>query len=215
MLMASLALIIEPSGQPYLPAEETAKRFAMPEGWDASVFAAEPDVINPVAFTVDEKGRILGCRVFRVSQRTPKGKKPRDRTRSSEDTDGDGKCDKTTIWAEGKDLPIGWDLATGIEVGHGGVFLVAALSLLPERSREHRQMHQARNPLEGFWQSGHARNAQHFQWGPDSKLHGLHGVFTVSDVDGVKMNAAVWRYDVKTKKFEIFAEGTSNPGAWI
>ncbi|HWY88028.1 MAG TPA: PVC-type heme-binding CxxCH protein, partial [Gemmataceae bacterium] len=40
---------------------------------------------------------------------------------------------------------------------------------------------------------------------------GLHGVFTHSEVNGVKLDAAVWNYDVATKKFGIFAEGTSNP----
>ena len=85
------------------------------------VFAAEPDIINPVAFTIDERGRLWVVECFEYPSRTPKGKKPRDRIKILEDTDGDGKCDKVTVWAEGKDLPIGWDLATGIEVGHGGV----------------------------------------------------------------------------------------------
>jgi len=48
----------KPSGQPYLTPEESVKRFKVPPGWEVKVFAAEPDVINPVAFTVDERGRL-------------------------------------------------------------------------------------------------------------------------------------------------------------
>ena len=58
-----------------------------------------------------------------------------------------------------------------------------------------------------------------FTWGPDGYLYMTHGVFTRSTVknpddpndDGVLMTAAVARYHPRTKKFEIFAEGTSNP----
>ena len=40
------------SGQPYIPAEESVKRFKMTEGWEAHVVASEPEVINPIAFTI-------------------------------------------------------------------------------------------------------------------------------------------------------------------
>src|SRR4051794_22626579 len=113
------------SGQPYISAEESVKRFKVPPGWEVTVFATEPDVINPIAFSVDERGRLWVVECFEYPSRTPKGKKPRDRIKILEDTKGTGKADKVTVWAEGKDLPIGWDLATGLEVGHGGVFLGA------------------------------------------------------------------------------------------
>src|ERR1051325_1611661 len=58
-----------------------------------------------------------------------------------------------------------------------------------------------------------------FAWGPDGWLYMTHGVFTVSKVKDpqktdeppVLLTAAVARFHPKTKKFEIFAEGTSNP----
>ena len=58
-----------------------------------------------------------------------------------------------------------------------------------------------------------------FAWGPDGWLYMTHGVFTHSKVkdpndpedDGVKMDAALARFHPRTKKFEIFADGTSNP----
>src|ERR1041384_3704589 len=112
----------KPSGQPYLTPEESLKKMKLAPGWDIKLVAAEPDVINPVAFTIDEKGRLWVVECFEYPSRTPKGKKPRDRIKIIEETP---QGPKVTIWAEGEDLPIGWDLATGIEVGHGGVFLGA------------------------------------------------------------------------------------------
>src|SRR5262245_43684719 len=82
------------SGQPYLTAAESVKRLKVPSGWDVKVFAAEPDVVNPVAFTVDERGRLWVVECFEYPKRTPPGKMPRDRIKVLEDTDGDGKADK-------------------------------------------------------------------------------------------------------------------------
>ena len=58
-----------------------------------------------------------------------------------------------------------------------------------------------------------------FHWGPDGWLYGTHGVFTHSNVgkpgtpdkDRTKVDGGVWRIHPVTKKFELFAEGTSNP----
>jgi putative membrane-bound dehydrogenase-like protein len=199
----------KPSGQDYIPASESLKRFQVPPGWEVKVVAAEPDVINPIAFSIDERGRLWVVECFEYPSRTPKGKKPRDRIKIIEETPNGP---KVTIWAEGKDLPIGWDLASGIEVGHGGVFLGAPpyLFFLSDPDNTGKCTKQG-VLLKGFGSQDTHETLNTFQWGPDGRLYGLHGVFTVSEVDGVKMDAAVWRYDVKTKKFEIFAEGTSNP----
>jgi putative membrane-bound dehydrogenase-like protein len=201
-----------PSGQPYLKPAESLKRLAVPPGWEVKVFAAEPDIINPIAFTVDERGRLWVVECYEYPRRTQRGKKPRDRIKILEDTKGTGKADKVTVWAEGKDLPIGFDLASGIEVGHGGVFLGAPpyLFFLTDPKKAGKCTGQE-VLLKGFGSQDTHETLNTFQWGPDGKLYGLHGIFTHSQVNGVKMNAAVWRYAVREKKFDIFAEGTSNP----
>ena len=202
----------KPSGQEYLSAEESIKRFKLPPGWEVSVFAAEPDVINPIAFSVDERGRVWVVECFEYPRRTPKGQKPRDRIKILEDTKGTGRADKVTTWAEGKDLPTSWDLASGIEVGHGGVFLGAPPYLFfmsdPQGAGKCTKQEIL---LKGFGSQDTHETLNTFQWGPEGRLYGLHGIFTQTEVDGVKMNAAVWNYDVATKKLGVFAEGTSNP----
>src|SRR5437016_528316 len=115
----------KPSGQPYLSPEETVRRMKVADGFEVKLFAAEPLLVNPIAFTLDERGRVWAVESFEYPKRTPAGKMPRDRIVILEDTDGDGKCDKVTIFAEGKDFPVRFDMASGIEVGNGGVYLGA------------------------------------------------------------------------------------------
>ena len=47
---------------------DAATSFGMPEGFTVELFAAEPDVANPVAFSVDERGRVFVCETFRQNR---------------------------------------------------------------------------------------------------------------------------------------------------
>src|SRR5258708_19016361 len=97
----------------------------VPPEFEVKLFAAEPMLTNPIAFTIDERGRVWAVESFECPSKTPKGKMPRDRIVILEDTKGTGVADKRTVFAEGKDFPVPFDLASGIEVGHGGVYLGA------------------------------------------------------------------------------------------
>jgi len=204
------------SGQPYLKPDETVAKMKTVDGFEVKLFAGEPQLVNPIAMTVDEKGRVWVVECFEYPKRTAKGKMPRDRIRILEDTDGDGVCDKSTIFIEGKDFPKPFDLASGIEVGNGGVYLGAPPYLFFIENKDDKPG-KIDILLEGFGSQDTHETLNTFQWGPDGKLYGLHGVFTQSAIktqaDGpeTRMNAAVWRYDTKQKKFEIYSEGTSNP----
>ena len=171
----------KPSGQPYLSPQESLRRMTVPEGFTIGLFAAEPMVVNPIAFTVDERGRLWVVENFEYPSRTPPGKMPRDRIVILEDTDGDGVADKRTVFAEGKDFPVPFDLASGIEVGHGGVFLGAPpyLWFIENKNDKPGKFEVL---LKGFGSQDTHETLNTFQWGPDGWLYGLHGVFTSSEV---------------------------------
>ena len=199
--------------QPLIPSE-AQKSFTLPEGYEMRLFASEPDVINPVAMTWDERGRLWVLELFEYPSGAPEGSKPRDKVKVLEDTDGDGKADKVTVFAEGLNL------ATGLALGNGGVYVGQAPHLLFFKDFDGDDVADTKEiVLTGFGLEDRHELLNGFQWGPDGWLYMTHGVFTHSKVkdpndpadDGVIMNAALARFHPSTKKFEIFADGTSNP----
>ncbi|HQR07058.1 MAG TPA: c-type cytochrome [Gemmatales bacterium] len=225
----------KPSGQPYLSPQETVSRMKVPPCFSVKLFAAEPLMTNPIAMTIDEKGRVWIVESFEYPKRTGKGLAPRDRIVILEDTDGDGIADKRTVFAEGKDFPVtkeraekglgAFDMASGLEVGNGGCYVGAPPYLWHIKGKDKAESFEI--VASGFGSQDTHETLNTFTWGPDGWLYGLHGVFTVSKVipgepgaaaPGVKaggepidLDAGVWRYHPRSKKFEIFAEGTSNP----
>src|SRR5215468_8566187 len=61
-----------PSAQPYLSPEESLKRMRVPPGFEVKLFAAEPDIVNPISFTVDERGRLWVVECYEYPKRAPK-----------------------------------------------------------------------------------------------------------------------------------------------
>src|SRR6185503_3538541 len=110
--------------------------------------------------------------------------------------------------------------ATGLQLGYGGVFLGQAPDFMLLRDTDGDDKVDEKVVLKtGFGMEDRHELLNGFAWGPDGWLYMTHGVFTrstVRDPDnpggyGVKMDAAVSRYHPRTKKFEVFADGTSNP----
>ncbi|MHB8522976.1 MAG: PVC-type heme-binding CxxCH protein [Limisphaerales bacterium] len=203
-----------PTPTPALSPAEAQKAFHAPQGFEARLFAAEPDVINPVAMTWDARGRLWVLELYEYPLGAPPGSKGRDRVKILEDTDGDGRADKVTVFADG------FNLATGLALGNGGVYVGQAPYLYFLRDTNHDDVADTREVvLSGFGLEDRHELLNSFTWGPDGQLYLTHGVFTQSKVrdpgqpnaPAVTMNAAVARFDPRTKKFEVVADGTSNP----
>ena len=203
-----------PASTPALAPEEARKKFTLPPGYEIRLFAAEPEVVNPVAMTWDERGRLWVLELYEYPLGVKKGEKGRDRIKILEDTDGDGVADKVTVFADG------FTLATGLLLGNGGVYLGQAPDLLFLEDTDGDDRADKTTVLKtGFGLEDRHELLNGFTWGPDGWLYMTHGVFTHSKVkdpndpndSGVVANAAVARFHPRTKKFEVFADGTSNP----
>src|SRR5437588_196062 len=202
-----------PAATPALAPAEAQKKFVVPPGFEVRLFAAEPEVVNPVAMTWDARGGLWVLELYEYPLGAPPGAKPRDRIKILEDTDNDGRADKVTVFADGLNL------ATGLALGNGGVYVGQAPDLLFLEDTNHDDVADTRTVLmTGFGLEDRHELLNGFTWGPDGWLYMTHGVFTHSKVKipeasepGVEVNAAVARFHPRTKKFEVFADGTSNP----
>src|SRR5207244_951670 len=91
---------------PLSPAESLAK-IHVPAGFKAELVAAEPLLLDPVAFDWDERGRLWVVEMADYPLGMDNQGKPGGRVRVLEDTDGDGRYDKSTLFADGLNYPNG------------------------------------------------------------------------------------------------------------
>lgn len=197
-----------------LSPEEAAREMTLPPGFSAKLFAGEPDVKQPIAFAIDDRGRLWVAEAYNYPARAPEGE-GKDRVLVFEDDDGDGRFDKRTVFMENLNL------VSGLEVGFGGVWVGAApyLMFIPDRDGDDRPDGEPEIVLDGWAYQDTHETLNTFTWGPDGWLYGCHGVFTHSNVgkpgappeERTRINAGVWRYHPLRHEFEVFAEGTSNP----
>ncbi|HZL37572.1 MAG TPA: PVC-type heme-binding CxxCH protein [Tepidisphaeraceae bacterium] len=199
-----------------IPPEKAAEVMDLPPGFKTRLYAGEPDVRQPIAFTIDARGRLWVVEGMTYPQRAPNGK-GRDRVLVFEDEKGDGHFTKRTLFMEGLNL------ASGIEVGFGGVYVGAAPYLLFIPTDLNADTPKPAGPaqvlLDGFGYQDTHETLNTFCWGPDGWMYGCQGVFTQSYVgkpgtprkDRIHINCCVWRYHPIRHVFERFSEGTSNP----
>jgi putative membrane-bound dehydrogenase-like protein len=189
----------------------------MPEGFRMSVFAAEPNVQNPIAITTDERGRLWVAENYSWSGSGAGGfdAKQRDRIVVLEDVDGDGKHDKRTVfWDDARKL-------TSIEVGDGGIWALCLPNLLflPDKDRDDQMDGSPIVKLDGIDDDavGHTP-ANGLKWGNDGWLYARHGIQATSNIgrpgagdsQRIKINTGVWRYHPKTERVENIMHGMTN-----
>src|SRR5713226_49839 len=83
-----------------LSPENSLKAIHMSDDFHVELFASEPDVMSPVEMVFDENGKIYVAEMLDYPADPPPGKPARSRIRLLEDTDGDGKIDRATIFAD-------------------------------------------------------------------------------------------------------------------
>src|SRR5258705_2880124 len=108
-----------------MPATEAVTRMQLPPGFRATVFAAEPDLQNPIAMAWDARGRLWVAENYTYAE----GGKSfdlnlRDRILIFEDKDGDGRFDTRKVFTDEVQM------LTSIEVGRGGVWVTCPPEVL-------------------------------------------------------------------------------------
>jgi putative membrane-bound dehydrogenase-like protein len=196
-----------------LPANEAAHTMKLPEGFTATLFAAEPDVMQPIGFCIDDRRRLWVAEAYNYPVH---GTKAGDRIIILEDSDGDGQHDKRTVFHEGLNY------VTGIEVGFGGAWVMSPpfFYFIPDQDADDRPDAAPQVLLDGFGNHDNAHNlANGFAWGPDGWLYGTHGRTNWSiigkpgtpDNERIRFDGGVYRYHPVKHTWEPYADGTTNP----
>ncbi|HXT41402.1 MAG TPA: PVC-type heme-binding CxxCH protein, partial [Candidatus Angelobacter sp.] len=234
-LLGVVLLSIGTFSLPSLPAnaaapspEEALKHMKVADGFEVKLVAGEPDIRQPLSISFDERGRMwviqylqypapaglkpvsvdqyLRTKYDRVPDPPPRGPKGADRITICEDTDGDGRFDKF------KDFVTGLNLASGMAIGQGGVFILQAPYLLfyPDRNHDDVPDGDPEVLLSGFGLEDAHAVANSLTWGPDGWLYGAQGSTVTAHIRGIEFQQGIWRYHPRTREFELFAEGGGN-----
>jgi putative membrane-bound dehydrogenase-like protein len=222
LLLASTALAQN------LTPEEAVKRMKVPDGFEVSLVASEPAIRQPLSISFDDRGRIWVIQYLqypnpaglkpvkvdeflrtvydRIPEPPPKGPKGADRITILEDKDGDG------YFETAKDFVTGLNIASGMCLGYGGVFVAQPPYLLfyADKNGDDVPDGDPEVLLTGFGMEDTHSVANSLQWGPDGWLYGAAGSTSTSKIRGIEFQQGIWRYHPVTKQFELFAEGGGN-----
>jgi len=198
--------------------EAAAKSYQLPKGFKVTVFAAEPELRNPIAMAWDVKKRMWVAENYTYAE---KGKRfdlsLRDRIVIFEDEDRDGKAEKRKVFTDKLQM------LTSVEVQPGGVWAMCPPQLLfiPDRNGDDIPDSEPEVVLDGFTvaKSNYHNFANGLRWGPDGWLYGRCGgscpgnvgVPGMLDEERVPLRGGIWRYHPKRKFFEVIVHGTTNP----
>jgi putative membrane-bound dehydrogenase-like protein len=201
-----------------MDAAQAANAFVVPAGIQAKVFAAEPEVQNPIAMAWDGQGRLWIAENYTYAERSQRfDLSLRDRVLVFSDDSGDGIADRRQVFTDQVQM------LTGIEVGHGGVWLMCPPQLLfiPDRDGDGTPDAEAEVVLDGFdvAEDNYHNLANGLRWGPDGWLYGRCGGSCpgrvgkpgTPDEHRIPLEGGIWRYHIYRQHFEVLVHGTTNP----
>jgi len=209
-------------------ASEALKQMQVPDGFEVSLVASEPEIRQPLSVTFDDRGRMWVIQYLQYP--TPAGLKPisvdnylrtkYDRVPAPPPLGPKG-ADRITICelsedhrraTSFKDFVGGLNLCSGLALGHGGAFVLQPPYLLfyPDKNRDDIPDGDPEVLLTGFGMEDAHAVANSLTWGPDGWLYGAEGSTVTSRIRNLEFQQGIWRYHPLTKEFELFAEGGGN-----
>ena len=206
---AEMALVTATAIAQLSPDEELKTLQAAP-GLEVSLFASEPLITNPAAIDVDTAGRVWVAEIqwYRGGAKSP----PADKIKVLEDTDGDGRADRVTVFAEGLFAPM------SICVAGPRVYVATSpdLWVFEDNDGDLRADGPPQKLLTGFGGYNHDHGAHSLVLGPDHKWWMSHGDtgFDVRGTDGSRIKSqwgAVMRGELDGSQLELVASNFRNP----
>ena len=199
----------------FLTGEESIKSMTVAKGLKVTLFADEsmfPELVNPVQMAFSPDGKLYVAVWPTYPHWTP-GQPMNDKLLVLEDTDGDGKADKKTVFADGLHNP------TGFEFVHGGVLLAGAPDLLFLKDTDgDGKADVRRRVLHGLDTADTHHTANSFVTDPGGAVYFQEGTFHHSQVEDPYgppkrvANGAVFRYEPRTQRFDVYVSfGFANP----
>ena len=195
-----------------LSAEEALKKIQVPDGFEVTLFASEPQVMQPISFAFDDRGRLWVVENYSYPDYKQAN---RDRILIFTDKDGDGRFDTRKVFYENGQR------FTSIALGFGGAWVCAApeLIFIPDRDGDDVPDGKPEVRLDGWTLKASHNIVNGLAWGPDGWLYGRHGILQdslvgrpgTSDDKRVRLNCSIWRYHPTREVFEAVAHGTTNP----
>ncbi len=189
-----------------LSPEESMKHMQVPVEFTLGLFAHEPNVMHPIAMTWDERGRLYVL----ITKDYPNERKPTggsDYIVICEDTNGDGKADKFTNFAEGLSIP------TGLAFGNGGLFVSQAPHMLFLRDTNGDDKADQKQVLfTGFGTFDTHAGPSNLHYGFDNWIWGSVGYSGFKGkvgADSVKFSQGFFRFKTDGSKLE-YVTATSN-----
>src|SRR5262245_50398345 len=185
------------------------KSFIVCDGFEVNLFAADPLLAKPIQMNFDPQGR-LWVATSEVYPQIKPGQTANDKVIILEDSNGDGKADKTTVFADGLLIP------TGIEPGDGGAYVANSTELVHlSASKPGGKADRTRVVLSGFGTEDTHHIIHTFRWGPDGCLYFNQSIYIHSHIEtphGVKrLNAGgIWRFRPETMDLDVLVRGFVN-----
>jgi putative membrane-bound dehydrogenase-like protein len=154
-----------------IEAKESIKHLVVPEGFRVELFASEPDIAGkPICMAWDERGRLWVAETYDYPNELQPQGKGRDRIRILEDTDGDFRADKFTVFAEKLSIP------TSITFHRGGVIVQDGTQTLYLKDTNGDDVADEKTVLFTGWNQGDTHGGvSNFQYGHDNWIWAMQG----------------------------------------